>query len=198
MPTLLSELLLTLRLEFDRESPAPLELCANTLRVLGEKPIRAAEIPRLTGGSPETSDIGWQIKPYVVVTSDPTASRGQVVRLSSRGLMAQQVYHRLIWDIEKRWEERFGKNGVGMLRGSLQRLFARHSGGMLLLSGGLVPPSGTVRAGDKAPALGRQDVGVAARQRMRNLVAQTEAFVRDPAVTLPHYPAWDMNRGFGP
>jgi len=23
-------------------------------------------------------------------------------------------------------------------------------------------------------------------------------FVRDPAGTLPHYPLWDMNRGFGP
>jgi hypothetical protein len=198
LPTLLSELLLRFRLEFDRESPAPLALCANTLRVLGEKPIRAAEIPRLKGGSPETSDIGWQIKPYVVVTSDPAESRGQVVRLSPRGLMAQQVYHRLICDIEKRWEARFGKHGVDMLPESLQRLFARHSGGMLLLSEGLVPPSGTVRAGDQAPALGRRDVGVAARQRMRDLVAQTEAFVRDPAVTLPYYPAWDMNRGFAP
>jgi hypothetical protein len=33
---------------------------------------------------------------------------------------------------------------------------------------------------------------------MRDLVNQTEAFVRDPLGTLPHYPLWDMNRGFGP
>jgi hypothetical protein len=46
--------------------------------------------------------------------------------------------------------------------------------------------------------LGRVDVGPAARQRKRDLVIQTEAFVRDPAGTLPHYPLWDMNRGFGP
>jgi mono/diheme cytochrome c family protein len=32
---------------------------------------------------------------------------------------------------------------------------------------------------------------------MRDLVAQTKAFVRDPAGTLPHYPLRDMNRGFG-
>jgi hypothetical protein len=62
----------------------------------------------------------------------------------------------------------------------------------------LVPPPGTARAGDQAPALGRRDVGTAARQRMRDLVAQTEEFVRDPVASLPHYPAWDMNRGFGP
>ncbi len=198
LATLLSQLLLAFRIEFDRESAAPLPFCANTLRVLGEEPIRAAEIPRLTGGSPETSDIGWQIKPYVVVTSDPAASRGKVVRLSPRGLMAQQAYYRLIWDIEKRWEKRFGNDAIAALRESLQRLFARRGAGSPLLSEGLVPPRGTVRAGDEAPALGRPDLGVAARQRMRDLVAQTEAFIRDPAGTLPHYPAWDMNRGFGP
>jgi hypothetical protein len=49
LPMLLSQLLLTFRLEFDRESPAPLVYCANTLRVLGEKPIGVAETPRLTG-----------------------------------------------------------------------------------------------------------------------------------------------------
>lgn len=198
LATLLSQLLLTFRLEFDRESPAPLAHCANTLRVLGEEPIRAADIPRLTGGSPETSDIGWQIKPYVLVTPDPTASRGKVVRLSPRGLIAQQAYHRLIWEIEKRWEGRFGKGAIGTLRALLQGLFNRHSGGAPLLSEGLVPPRGTVRAGDQAPAIGRRDVGAAARQRMRDLVAQTEAFVRDPAGRLPHHPSWDMNRGFGP
>jgi hypothetical protein len=191
LPTLLSRLLLTFRIEFDRESPVPLVHAANTLRVLGEKPIRGAEIPRLTGGSPETSAIGWQIKPHVVIAPDPNAKRGKVVRLSARGLKAQQAYHRLIGEIEKRWEERFGKETVVLLRELVQGLFER-------LSEGLVAPTGTVRAGDQAPALGRRDVGAAARQRMRDLVAQTEAFVRDPAGTLPHYPAWDMNRGFGP
>jgi hypothetical protein len=199
LPALLSQLLLAFRLEFDRESPAPLALCANTLRVLGEVPIRAADIPFLTGGSPETSGVGWQIKPYVVVTSDPTARRGKVVRLSERGLMAQGAYYRLNGDIEKRWEERFGKDRIDTLRESLQGLFDRQGiGGAPLLSEGLVPPTGTVRAGDQAPALGRRDVGVAARQRTRDLVAQTQAFVRDPAGALPYYPAWDMNRGFGP
>jgi hypothetical protein len=198
LPTLLSQLLLTFRLEFDRESPAPLEMCANTLRVLGEKPIRVADIPRLTGGSPETTDLGWQIKPYVVVTPDPAASRGKVICLSPRGLRAQETYYRLIAEIEKRWETRFGKEQIGRLRASLQILFDRRSGGRTILSEGLIPPRGTVRAGDQAPALGRRDVGAAARQRMRDLVAQTEAFVRDPVGALPHYPLWDMNRGFGP
>jgi DNA-binding MarR family transcriptional regulator len=198
LPTLLSQLLLTFRLEFDRESPVPLVHCANTLRVLGGEPIRVAEIPGLTGGSPETSGIGWQIKHYVVVTPDPTGSRGKVVRLSPRGLKVQQRYRSLIGEIEKRWEERFGNAAIEKLRESLKGLFGRQSGGVPLLSEGLVPPRGTVRAGNQAPALGRRDVGPAARQRMRDLAAQTDAFIRNPAEALPHYPAWDMNRGFGP
>jgi hypothetical protein len=51
-PVLPSQLL-AFALEFDGESHTPLILCANTLRVLSEKPIPVAEIPCLTGGSPE-------------------------------------------------------------------------------------------------------------------------------------------------
>jgi hypothetical protein len=191
-------MLLTFRLEFDRESPVPLVLCANTIRVIGDEPVRLAEIPRLTGGSTETTDIGWQLRPYVVVEPDPAASRGKVVRLSPRGLKAQQAYHRLIGEIEKRWEARFGQEEIGRLRESLRGLLGRSIEDLPVLSEGLVPPRGTMRAGDLAPALGRPDVGTAARQRIRDLVAQIEAFVCDPTGTLPHYPLWDMNRGFGP
>jgi hypothetical protein len=33
---------------------------------------------------------------------------------------------------------------------------------------------------------------------LRDRVAQTALFLRDPVGALPHYPLWDMNRGFGP
>jgi hypothetical protein len=185
-------------LEFNGESRVPLALCAGTLRILGEKPIPLSDIPRLTGASEEISGIGWQIKPYVVVEPGPAGSRGKVVRLSPLGVKAQQGYARLLPEIEKRWEARFGKDHIQCLRASLRELFNQHSGQGPLIAEGLLPPPGTVRAGDLAPALGRRDVGAAARQRARHLVAQTEAFIRDPGGTLPHYPLWDMNRGFGP
>lgn len=198
LPTLLSQLLLAFTIEFDRESPVPLVLCANTLRALGDKPIRVAEIPRLTGGSPETTDVGWRLKPFVEVEPDPTAKRGKVARLNPLGPKAKETYFRLIGKIEERWGKRFGKDVISRLREALWGLLNRHNADGPLLSVGLIPPAGIVRAGDQAPALGRRDVGVAARQRMRDLVAQTDAFVRDPASALPHYPLWDMNRGFGP
>jgi hypothetical protein len=198
LATLLSWLLLTFQMEFDRESPTPLPLCANTLRVLGEEPIREAEIPRRTGASPETSGLGWQIKPYVVVQPDPTAKRGKVVSLSPRGVRAQQTYQRLLAEIEKRWQEKFGRAKIACLRDSLQELFEQQNEDGPLIAQGLVPARGTVRAGHLEPALGRRDTGPAARKRIRDWVAQTQAFLRDPAGTLPHYPLWDMNRGFGP
>jgi len=191
LATLLSRALLAFQIEFDSVSPVPLVLCANTIRVLSAEPIQMAEMIRLTGGSPETSDIGWQVKPFVLVSPDPTGRRGQVVSLSPRGLAVQAAYFQLIRTIEKRWEERFGKEAIQLLRESLDGLFDR-------LAEGMVAPAGTARAGDQTPALGRRDVGPAAKQRMRDLMAQTEAFVSDPAGSLPHFPAWDMNRGFGP
>jgi len=198
LPVLLSQALLAFAIDFERESMAPLALCAGTIRVLGEKPTRESEIARLTGSSPETSGIGWQIKPYIVVEPDPAARRGKVIRLSPRGLLAQRNYQRLAAEIEERWQGRFGRENVSALRQSLEALMGAEKADHLLLSEGLVPAEGTTRAGDVAPALGRRDVGAAAKQRARDLAAQTEEFVRDPAGTLPHYPLWDMNRGFGP
>jgi hypothetical protein len=198
LPTLLSQLLQAFTIEFDRASPAPLALCANVLRILGEKPVRVGEISRLTGGSPETTSIGWQLRPYVAVEPDPTAKRGKVARLTPRGLQAQQTYHRLAHEIEKGWEVRYGQRQIRCVRACLQGLLNQRNGERPAMSEGLIPPPGVVRAGVQAPALGRRDVGVAARQRMRDLVRQTEEFVRDPIGTLPHYPLWDMNRGFGP
>ena len=198
LPALLSQALLAFAVEFDRTSHVPLILCANTLRILGEQPIPLSEIPRLTGGSPETSDIGWELKPLAKVEPDAARSRGKVARLSPAGLRAQRRYRALGAEIEKRWEGRFGKDNLRHLRESLRELFVTRSGSRSLLAEGLVPAEGTIRAGVQAPALGRREIGAAARQRKKDAVAQTEMFLRDPAGTLPHYPMWDMNRGFGP
>lgn len=193
LSALLAQLLLAFCIEFDRESPAPLALCANALRLLAEAPTPAGDLKRLVGGV----GAGWQIRPYVSVASDPQR-RGKLVRLSPRGIRAHQRYGELAVEIETRWEARFGKDTVRRLRESLEGLLLARRGERPLLAEGLVPAPGTVRSGVQAPALGRRDVGAAARQRVRDMAAQTEMFLEDPAGTLPHYPPWDMNRGFGP
>jgi hypothetical protein len=198
LAVLLSQGLLAFALEFDRRSAVPLRLCASTLRVLREQPTPAAEIPRLTGSSSETSGVGWQIKPYIVVEPDPDGGRRKVVRLSPLGLRVQQQYCDLIDEIEKSWEAKFGRQTIHRLRDALLELFVARVGDRLLIAEGLIPLEGTVRSGKQASALGRREPGAAARQRMNDLVAQSKLFQRDPVGTLPHYPLWDMNRGFGP
>ena len=192
LPVLLSRVLLAFALDFEHHSRTPISICANAIRVLGDEPIPEAEIPKRTGCSEETSGIGWQLKPYILVERDPARGRGKFVRLSETGMKTQHKYQRLTREIEEAWSERF--NGAAeQLREALTTLLNRSE-----LSEGLKPPPGTSRAGVQTPALGRRDIGPAARQRTRDLAAQTERLVRDPAGALPHYPLWDMNRGFGP
>jgi hypothetical protein len=198
LPALLSQLLLAFTMEFQRESRAPLWLCANSLRVLSDQPIPEGEIPHLTGCSPETSGIGWQIKPYIVVESAPPPRRGKLVRLSPLGLLARKDYYNSTAAIEKHWETQFGKQKIRLLRESLTGLFDSRGAERLLIAEGFIPHEGNVRSGAQTPALGRKDVGAAAKQRMRDRVAQTALFIRDPVGALPHYPLWEMNRGFGP
>ncbi|HXA57103.1 MAG TPA: hypothetical protein VNU84_06665 [Candidatus Acidoferrum sp.] len=197
LPILLSQLLTLFAVEFEPQSLAPLVLCANVLRVLSETPVPLAEIPRRTGGSPEMTDIGWRLKPFVIVESD-TVARRRSLRLSPLGREAQQNYQRLVSEIEGRWETRFGKEKIRHVNDSLNTLFDARKGDRLLIAEGMIPPPGVVRAGDTAPALGRRDVGSAAKQRARDLVGQTRMFVADPVNALPHFPLFDMNRGFGP
>ncbi|MGA2963627.1 MAG: MarR family winged helix-turn-helix transcriptional regulator [Candidatus Korobacteraceae bacterium] len=192
LPVLLSRVLLAFALDFERDSGTPISLCANAIRILSDKPIPEAEISKRTGCSNETSGIGWQLKPYIIVERDAARGRGKFVRLSEAGMKAQHRYHRLAREIEERWLECFS-GATKEVRESLTTLLKRNQ-----LSEGLKPPPGTTRAGAHTPALGRRDIGPAARQRKRDLVVQTEAFVRDPAGALPHYPLWDINRGFGP
>lgn len=198
LPGLLSQALNAFAKEFDRRSIVPLWLCANAIRVLGKAPMSVADLPRLTGSSPETCGIGWQLKPFVVVESDAKRGRGKLARLSARGLEAQRDYHRVVREIEAEWAAQLGEAQFQQLHGLLNAMFAAPAGKQPPIALGLVPPPGVARAGAPAPSLGRRAVGPAARQRMRDMIAQTESFIRDPAQALPHYPLWDMNRGFGP
>lgn len=198
LSTLLSRVLLKFAMGYDRKSRTPLVLSANLIRVLKENQATdLGELPRLTGGSSEVSDIGWRAKPFVVLESS-TKGRGKSARLSQTGVRAQNGYYRFVGEIEKEWQTQFGKAEVQELRISLETLLEKGAGPNSLLTEGLVPPAGVARAGILVPALGRRDIGPAAKQRMKDLVEQTQLFLSDPAGTLPHYPMWDINRGFGP
>jgi hypothetical protein len=199
LSALLSRVLLMFTIEFDQRSGVPITLCANTIRVLNDYTgVRLGDLPRLTGCPPEASDIGWFLKRFVVVESDPSGKRGKVAKLSPAGLKTQKAYYQLTSEIEKEWEGKFGATRVRALRSALEAILALQKDGKSVLGQGMVPPEGVIRAGSVAPALGRRDPGAAARQRGRDSVEQTKLFIADPEGSLPHYPMWDMNRGFGP
>jgi hypothetical protein len=194
LPQLLAVLLYAFSVEFGAECKVPLALCANAIRVLGEGPAPAAQIPRLTGASKEQVAIGWRWKRFIEEGRDPHVARGKLASLNPLGESVYKKYRRVIAEIESRWKEKFP---VRELRGALEEVLTAGGVGGLRIIEGLTPPAGVARAGMPVAALGRRQVASASRQRGRDLVEQTEWFLEDPAGALPWFPLWDMNRGFG-
>jgi DNA-binding MarR family transcriptional regulator len=58
----------------------------------------------------------------LVVAQPESVGRVKILRLTPRGRIAQDACHRLILDVEQRWQARFGKDVVRNLRKSLERL----------------------------------------------------------------------------
>ena len=85
LPSLLSQVLMLFTLEFDRTSKTPLAICANAVRVIGNSVVPQRELPHLTGCSPETINVGWQLKPYINATTGVQRGRRKVLRLTPLG-----------------------------------------------------------------------------------------------------------------
>ncbi len=198
LATLLSRALLLYACEFEREPFTSIKHCANILRVLSEDPIPLTEVPKLTGLSPECCSIGWRLRAFVLQHPQNYINRGKQVSLSSIGCLKQQHYYKLTQEIEQEWEEKMGTQTIQQLREVLIEILTLKGANGTLIAQGLIPSPGTVRSGCVAPALGRQDIGAAAKRRALQMAAQSEAFIASPTDALPHFPVWDMKRGYGP
>lgn len=80
---------------------------------------------------------------------DPAASRGKVIRLTPRGLLAQVRHLERLGDIEDRWTDRFGSDA---LRSPLQALAVGAEGQPPPLFEALVPYPDNWRASVRPPA----------------------------------------------
>ncbi|HMI23499.1 MAG TPA: hypothetical protein VK594_03335, partial [Streptosporangiaceae bacterium] len=152
LSALLSRVLLSFALEYEREAGPSLAVAANVLRVLGTEGTRLRDLPALTGTS--TESVRWALgiltrRDLAAEEPDPAASRGKVARLTPRGLDAQHLYHELTGTIERRWDDRFTPGVTGALRASLEPLAA---GQPPVLSGGLQPYPDNWRASVRRPA----------------------------------------------
>jgi DNA-binding MarR family transcriptional regulator len=127
LSALLSRVLLSFAVEYEREAGLSLAIGANVLRVLGAEGTRLRDLPALTGTSKEA--VRWALGiltrgGLAAEEPDPAASRGKVARLTPRGLAAQRVYHELARAIERRWHERFTRGVTDALRACLEPLAA--------------------------------------------------------------------------
>jgi methyltransferase (TIGR00027 family) len=125
LSALLSRVLLAFALDYEAESEVSLAVGANLLRVLRAEGTRLRDLPLLTGLSKEA--VAWALGVLLrarlaVSEPDPAASRGQVARLTPRGLHAQRLHLELLATVEDRWRERFGPDTIGALRQSLAAL----------------------------------------------------------------------------
>jgi hypothetical protein len=127
LSALLSRVLLSFAVEYEREAGLSLAIGANVLRVLGSEGTRLRHLPVLTSTSKEA--VRWALGvltrgELAAEEPDPAASRGKVARLTPRGLDAQRVYHELAGAIERRWRERFTHGVTDALRTCLEPLAA--------------------------------------------------------------------------
>jgi methyltransferase (TIGR00027 family) len=125
LSALLSRILLAFALDYEADSEVSLAVGANLLRVLREDGTRPRDLPPLTGISKEA--VAWAMGVLLrarlaVEEPDPAASRGQVARLTPRGLLAQGLYLEQLGAIEDRWRDRFGGDTIGALRQPLEGL----------------------------------------------------------------------------
>jgi DNA-binding MarR family transcriptional regulator len=126
LSALLAQTLLRFTIDFEAQSRISLPISATTLRVLGgpepELAVRVRDLPVLTGVSKEANAmvVGFlERHDCVVKESDPSATRGKVVRLTAKGRGAQDKYRRLLAATGEQWDRQFGRDRTQALRTSL-------------------------------------------------------------------------------
>ncbi len=151
---LLSGVLLAFTVEVESTARISLPISANSLRVLDRSGTRVSDLPRRTGVSREANAmcIGWLDRHgCVVIEADPTARRGKVVRLTSKGEKVQQKARRLLGVTEESWRARYGSADVEELRAALLAVVGDGTFAASPLAPGLVPHPDNWRAGVRPP-----------------------------------------------
>jgi DNA-binding MarR family transcriptional regulator len=151
LPALLSRVLLALAIEFERDSPLSLAICADVLRVLDADGVRVRDLPSLSGVSKQAICMAMGVlgKRGLAVTGPaPDGGRWRVARLTPKGRSAQNKYREWFGAVEDRWQARFGGPAISAVREALEQL----AGNRARLLAGLEPPADGWRASLRRPA----------------------------------------------
>ncbi len=160
LPALLARVLLAFAVEFESHSEVSLAIGANVLRLFDEagdsarQSIRIRDFPRLAGVSKESIAMAAGFlnkRGYAEIQSESADSKVKAMVLTPKGRRARDAYHRLLREIEHRWEEQFGREAIAQLRGSLEPLAGDGTRQGSPLFGGLEPYPGSWRAAVREP-----------------------------------------------
>ncbi len=154
LPALFAKVLLALAMDFERESHLSLAICANLLRVLNEKGVNLRDLPILTGVSRESISMAMGIVRKARLVSVEKGSSDEpwlLVRLTSTGVTAQQVYRQHFRELEKTWKQRFGQKVIEDVRKALEGIVGDVSAKHSLLFQGIEPAPGNWRAMIRRP-----------------------------------------------
>ena len=192
LPVLVARALWSFAVMFDREAPVPLGVAANLMRVLGPDPLPVSELAERTGIyaiGPSPLLLRSRMVEQVARTD---GGRGGALRLSPVGVSVKETCSELIDGTERRWVERYGRTVISDIAVALTAIRDHPHFGE-----GMQPPPNVPRSGTYTPGFDVGPPGVM-RKRARAMADQTRAFTTDPRRSLPHYPVWDGNAGFGP
>jgi hypothetical protein len=167
---LLSRVLLAYTIDFESESELSLPVSANFVRVLNDSGVAVRELPLAAGVSREATSMALTaMRKAGVAAVDGRTAATKRVRLTAKGLAAQTAISGLHVDVEERWHERFGVDGVRRIRAALQEVLEQRDGERSRLALGMQPHPGGWRA-------------------TKPYLAHTAAMIEDPSVGLPQYP----------
>jgi DNA-binding MarR family transcriptional regulator len=125
LASLLSRVLLSFAIEFERESEVSLAICANVLRITNGEGVEVSDLPRMAGVSKEAIAMTLSFlskRGYAVIQPRLAGSRGKMLVLTPKGSNAQDRYRQLVWTIEERWQASFGARAIRRLRELLEHL----------------------------------------------------------------------------
>jgi hypothetical protein len=147
LPEFLARVLVAFALEFEESSKLSLALCADALRVLDEKGVRARDLPELSGVSKEAiaMALGFMKNRGLCVEEQEGKGKARVVRLSEKGRLVRVSFERVLAETEARWAERFGER-LARLRRALEKLLGDSGRDQTELLKGIEPTKGCWRA----------------------------------------------------
>jgi DNA-binding MarR family transcriptional regulator len=154
LSVLLSRVLLDITLEFEQVSRLSLPIGANTLRVLTTEGVRIRDLPVRTGVSKEANAMATgflERRGCVSVEPDPSASRGKVARLTTKGRIAQERFQERLQTTEATWSGTHGPGDVLALRSALEAIVSAGSPTAPRLWEGLIPYADGWRASVRTP-----------------------------------------------